>query len=57
MTSEPQQEIIAYLLGSFWLCVPCARGRDDFKDLRPARRADLMPVYTYRCDQCRKSIA
>ncbi|MFI1408826.1 hypothetical protein ACH4Y0_02635 [Streptomyces sp. NPDC020707] len=57
MPGDPQQEIIAYLLGSFWLCFPCARDRDDFKNLGSARRADLMPVDTYHCDQCRRSIA
>ncbi|MDH2390058.1 hypothetical protein QCN29_14910 [Streptomyces sp. HNM0663] len=42
---DPQQETVAYLMGSFWFCPPCARERDDIETLMPARRADLMDVY------------
>ncbi|MEU9599737.1 hypothetical protein AB0E06_23355 [Streptomyces sp. NPDC048109] len=53
---DPQQVPVAYLIGSFWFCPPCARERDDIEMLMPARRADLMDVYAYRCDQCMKPI-
>lgn len=56
MSADPQQETVAYLMGSFWFCPPCAQKRDDAAQLEAARRADLMDVYTYHCDQCRKPI-
>lgn len=54
--TDPQQEIVAYNEGSFWFCPDCARDRErGLED--PARRRDLLDVYTYHCDQCSRSIA
>jgi hypothetical protein len=53
----PSREVVAYTLGSFWFCQPCARTREERETLVPTRRADLMGVYKYVCDQCGKTIA
>jgi streptogramin lyase len=41
--------------GSLWFCPGCARGLRG-RRLDPARRRDLMRVYTYHCEQCGKPI-
>lgn len=48
------RRIIAYLMGSFWLCVPCveAHYRSSMAEgmLSPAYEGDTFSVYAYHCD-------
>lgn len=48
-------EVVAYTMGSFWFCPPCARAQGT-EGLEATRRYCLMDVYTYHCDQCGKPI-
>lgn len=43
------EEIIAYTIGSFWLCTGCG---PSFDGADPVPSSVVSDCYVYRCDQC-----
>jgi hypothetical protein len=47
-------KIIAYTIGSFWVCPECFTKSDERGE--PTTTDQLMDCYSYRCDDCGKNL-
>lgn len=53
-------KVIGYTMASWWYCLACAKSAVPVVDqeyLDPVTPDRLIPIYTYRCDNCRALIA